>query len=86
MSQAHSNAKRRTFKHINSFQLRWIQVPLRLSVHKRWKLPKKLGIARSTLYEKIKQGAGMQKHSDLSHDEQYFAQTETPSITMQFPL
>ena len=54
MSHAHSTTKHRTFKHLNAFQRGQIEAMLRLGIPK-VKIAKAISIARSTLYEEIKE-------------------------------
>ena len=74
MLYAHSNTKRRTFKHLNAYQRGQIEAMLRLGVPK-VKIAKDLGIARSTLYAEIKRGTARQMRSDWTYYDRYFVET-----------
>ena len=74
MSDTHSTTKKRTFKHLDEFQRGQIQAFLDEGIPKT-QIAKKLGIARSTLYEELKRGTVDQMRSDLSKYRKYFAET-----------
>ena len=66
MSDTHSTTKKRTFKHLDEFQRGQIQALLDEKLPKT-QIAKRLGIARSTLYEELKRGTVDQMRSDLSN-------------------
>ena len=74
MSQAHSTAKRRTFKHLNSFRRGQIEVMLHLGIPK-VKTAKGLGIARPTLHAEIKRSTVRQMRLNWPYYDPYFAET-----------
>ena len=74
MSDTNSTTKRRTFQHLNAFQRGQIQALLEQGIPKA-QIAKRVGIARSTLYEELRRGTVDQMRSDLTKHRRYFAET-----------
>lgn len=72
MIQINYNTKRKTFKHLNIEKRKIIEQLLEKNVPKK-KIAELLNISRSTLYNEIKRGTVMQRRSDLTEYEKYFA-------------